>query len=109
MNQPQTPFDIHGIECGSGWEKYYAPIIARCLRERIYIMQVKEKFGGLRIYVQSPPQDLEREIDFAESASFHVCEVCGVKGELRRRRGWLKTLCDGHATDMQFEDIPEAA
>ena len=58
------------------------------------VMQVKEKFGALRIY----GYDLTKEqIDMlldVEDASMHVCELCGEPGELTNIRGiWLKTRC----------------
>lgn len=71
------------------------------------IVQIKEKFGGLRFYVDGANLDQEKYIDFAESLSVRVCEVCGKPGR-RRQGGWIKTLCDEHhkATE-RGEDIWE--
>ena len=58
--------------------------------------QVKEKFGGLRFYVQGAIDEHYHYISFAESMSYHTCEVCGAPGK-RWTDGWHKTLCDIHA------------
>lgn len=63
-------------------------------------MQVKEKFGGLRIYVGDVPDILYDEvneiIDQAEDESYIICERCGKPGQLYTD-GWWKTLCKEHA------------
>ncbi len=62
-------------------------------------VQVKEKFGGLRFYVQAATDKHYSYITFAESMSYHTCEECGAPGK-RYTDGWHQTLCDIHA-DMQ--------
>jgi hypothetical protein len=62
------------------------PLVAKFEQEsgrQFELLQVKEKFGGLRI-------------ETAVHESFHTCEVCGQPGELRED-SWIKTLCDEHA------------
>lgn len=67
------------------------------------IAQVKEKFAGLRFYVDSfgVPRDdprvaLAREvIAEAEAMSQSVCQVCGSPGRFREV-SWYATLCDEH-------------
>ncbi len=61
--------------------------------------QVKEKFGGLRFYVNGATDKHWNYINFAESMSYHTCEECGAPGK-RYTDGWHQTLCDIHA-DMQ--------
>lgn len=58
--------------------------------------QVKEKFGGLRFYVQAATDKHYNYINFAESMSYHTCEECGAPGK-RYTEGWHRTLCDIHA------------
>ena len=58
--------------------------------------QVKEKFGGLRVYLTSSTDEMEQAIRQAEEESFKTCEICGEPGALRRG-GWLATLCDAHS------------
>lgn len=67
--------------------------------------QVKEKFGGLRVYLDygDPLERTEAEaacVDLAEDLiekyeeeSYRTCEFCGEPGE-PTADGWIKTLCD---------------
>ena len=59
-------------------------------------VQVKEKFGGLRFYVQAATDKHYSYISFAESMSYHTCEECGAPGKTYTD-GWHTTLCDIHA------------
>jgi hypothetical protein len=58
--------------------------------------QVKEKFGGLRFYVNRATDKHWSYITFAESMSYRTCEVCGAPGKTYTD-GWHQTLCDHHA------------
>jgi len=58
--------------------------------------QVKEKFGGLRFYVNAATDKHFNYISFAESMSYRTCEECGAPGK-RYTDGWHTTLCDIHA------------
>ena len=57
--------------------------------------QAKEKFGGLRFYVNDISDECGKIISKYESLSMETCEVCGEKGETRGS-GWVRTLCDEH-------------
>jgi hypothetical protein len=59
-------------------------------------VQVKEKFGGLRFYVQAATDKHYQYISFAESMSYRTCEMCGAPGKTYTD-GWHTTLCDIHA------------
>ena len=59
-------------------------------------VQIKEKFGGLRFYVQAATSKHYDYISFAESMSYRTCEQCGAPGK-RYTDGWHKVLCDIHA------------
>ena len=71
--------------------------------------QVKEKFGGLRFYVQAATKEHYNYISFAESMSYHTCEECGAPGKTYTD-GWHMTLCDIHAAmngkeeEYEFEE-----
>lgn len=69
------------------------------------VLQVKEKFGGLRFYVNCRKEEaIRRRIEAAIQESFHTCEVCGQLGRLREN-GRIKTLCDKHnASGQEVED-----
>jgi len=55
--------------------------------------QVKEKFGGLRFYVDGCDDYVRGVIAMAESMSYRTCESCGNPGA-RRGGGWIRTQCD---------------
>ena len=60
--------------------------------------QVKEKFGGLRFYVDRATEEHYNYINFAENMSYRTCEVCGSPGK-RYTDGWHQVLCDTHAKE----------
>lgn len=89
---------------GVGWR----PILER-LHQRVLavdpsysVVQVKEKFGGLRVYLRYIPamdENADRELIRdavwdAEEESYHTCEDCGGPGTKRESRRWIRTLCD---------------
>lgn len=61
------------------------------------VTQVKEKFGGLRFYVQQGTDEVYKLVSEAEAKSYHICEVCGVGGELIVVGGIYMTRCDEHS------------
>jgi hypothetical protein len=96
------------VSCGNGW----MPILERCFDQfdaifagtgkRLQIIQIKEKFGTLRIQTEAVPQHLQEPvrlaIDEAELLSNAVCEECGAQGRLRDDEGWWATRCGTHAS-----------
>ena len=102
-----------GIECGDGWYdlirsicweitqreknikarlKYEGKDERNCIVVRFD--QIKEKFGGLRIYYSGGDDYIRGAISLAEEMSYKLCEVCGNKGK-PNNNGWIMTLCDG--------------
>jgi hypothetical protein len=66
--------------------------------QKFEVLQVKEKFGGLRFYVNCRKEGAIRQrIGIAVDESFRTCEICGQPGTLRED-SWIKTLCDEHNT-----------
>ena len=61
------------------------------------IVQVKEKFGGLRFYIGGGNDTIFKIITKYETLSYSVCEDCGQPGQVRTG-GWIRTLCDVHFT-----------
>lgn len=55
--------------------------------------QIKEKFGGLRIYFSGGDEYIEGLVSMAESFSYKICEVCGERGK-PNEGGWISTLCE---------------
>lgn len=94
----------------AGW---YTLIDELCmeLRDKNYysvveLAQCKEKFGGLRFYVDFKDLGISQDdwsrvqsiIGKYEDKSFCVCEECGKPG-LPRGGGWIRTLCNKHCED----------
>lgn len=63
---------------------------------QVVAVQIKEKFGGLRFYVDSATDEQSAAIEFAEYIIGGMCEVCGESGE-RINKGWIRTLCGKHS------------
>lgn len=58
------------------------------------ILQVKEKYGSLRVYMSLETDEMSRLIEEAEEKSATTCELCGNEGGLRIRNGWYMTHCN---------------
>jgi hypothetical protein len=89
-------FDIVWRLCGD-----LEPLVEEFEREsghQFEVLQVKEKFGGLRFYVNHASDAIRQRIEVAEEESFHTCEICGRPGN-QREGAWSKTLCDLHDSE----------
>ncbi len=83
-----------GIELPDGWTPillWFGEQVTK-RKANVTIEQVKEKFGGLRIYTSG--DDVDDLVAIAEFRASKTCERCGESG-VCRGGGWLKTLCDG--------------
>lgn len=85
---------------GKGWESLIHEVFNYIQEHRVHtkIIQVKEKWGGLRIYTDVIHDGLDEKIREVEKRSFKICETCGKPGVLRGG-GWYRTLCDVHGKD----------
>lgn len=68
--------------------------------ENFKIVQIKEKFGGLRFYVEGSTSEVNGWIRFAESMSYDLCEGCGTNQGLGSTSGWVRTICEPCAIEM---------
>ena len=95
--------DAHYFECNEGWY----PLIQQLIEDLIQlgwdkqVTQVKEKFGGLRFYINEGPNEVHDRITKAEGESYTICEMCGAPGEIRRDTGWYRTLCEAHHIEIK--------
>lgn len=89
---------------GAGWAPFIHRIFDKMdtIKGSVKIIQVKEKFAGLRVYTDYSNAELDKVINEAERESFKVCETCGRPGKVRGK-GWYYTACDIHAKNG---DIP---
>lgn len=108
--KPVTGYDYvaFGFLCGAGWY----PLIFEMLDEiqavidkegisDFEVLEIKEKYGGLRVYVTHFIDEVADIIDAYEKKSLHVCELCGMKGRARWIKGWLTTVCDACYTESK--------
>ena len=60
--------------------------------------QIREKFGGLRFYMDGGTGAHWDIVDAAEAMSYYVCEQCGTMKNVKLyTKGWHRTLCIDHA------------
>jgi hypothetical protein len=83
---------------GKGWEELVRRVYSAKANIPIGIIQVKEKWGGLRIYTEHMHEVLDAVIHKVERESFTICEDCGKSATLRKKNMWYKTLCAGCGT-----------
>ena len=79
---------------GEGWGKLINNLYDAKPR-KAQVLDVKEKFGGLRFYcVGNTPDWYLDLINCYEEKSLHICENCGNDGKQKTINGWIKTLCE---------------
>ncbi len=93
-----------GIYFGDGWNALISNLcdvveqeIRRLtpeLQDQVYVVQIKNKFGGLRFYMNHTTPYIEGAIELAESLSFATCETCSNQAGIKQVGGWTATLCD---------------
>jgi len=70
--------------------------------EQVVFRQIKEKFGGLRVYYSGGDSTIRGMVMMAETWASQTCEMCGNPG-VTRTSGWISTLCDDHYKEYQDE------
>jgi hypothetical protein len=102
-----------GFECGDGWfsliRDLSAAIERACDEDRTVVpevVQVKEKYGGLRVYIYGGSDRVYQLIDRAEEDSLRICEQCGLEGVLCvDGGGWYRTVCAEHAREHDMMPV----
>lgn len=85
-----------GPNCGSGWYDIIDELLDKLKKidPDIVILQIKEKFGILRVYVRtSKIPEVDKAINMAQNRSESTCERCGKHGITRQVGDWTRTLC----------------
>ena len=100
LNRKNLPWKL---ECNKGWFKLIDNLCEYVQEQtdqnpHIYkgqteATQIKEKFGGLRFYVNGTHSDFLAAIQYVEFLSYKICEFCGKDGKLQNNNGWYKTTC----------------
>ena len=99
-----------GVACGAGWWPIIESLCANIqshinwwnknhekhpVIEQVVVMQIKEKFGGLRFYYEGGDDVIGGMVRMAESWADKTCEICGVPAT-KKTTGWIKNVCDEH-------------
>lgn len=105
----KSNYERFGVECGDGWKNILQPIFDYIEKynnihdEKIEVLQVKEKFGGLRFYTNFHTEELKELIKHAEDESYVTCELCGSKENIGHTLGWITTCCIECAKNMSIK------
>lgn len=112
MSKLKTPYELFGVECGKGWESLYQPILDKVEEinkkdpdNPIEILQIKEKFGQLMIYLSRYTPELTEMCMDASEKSNHICEECGKPAEPRTCDYWIYQLCDECYEKFKVEQL----
>ncbi len=103
VDQPGDTLIGGGFNTDVGWNGILAVMLWRLaqlpLPGSFRIVQIKEKFGLLRVYHNNETGDevvpqVSRIIQSAIRVSATICEYCGAPGaKLDDSKTWLKTVC----------------
>jgi hypothetical protein len=66
------------------------------MKHIVKVIQVKEKWGALRVYTEYQNDEFEKVNVAVCKASETICEICGNPGTLRDESKWFKTRCEEH-------------
>ena len=101
---PQTCAMGWGLQCGDGWFDLIDTLCERLQQEtqnndapQTVAIQVKQKWGRLRFYVEPASERQQAMIDLAEAMSERLCEQCGKPGRLQSIQGFCTVRCEDHA------------
>ena len=101
-------FETIYIECNIGWYDIISSVCYRITQHEknkqsdyypVKFDQIKEKWGGLRIYHNGGDDYIDGLISMAEEMSYKICERCGCPGS-PNKQGWIMTLCDNCREDL---------
>ena len=75
------------------------------------VLQVKEKFGGLRFYYMMNTKDdelyrrIQTAVDTAEDTSYSTCQITGNIGVLCKDGSHYMTLCENSRISMGYKIV----
>lgn len=61
------------------------------------VAQLKEKFGGVRMYMNKSAHTTHTVIQELEIRSVRTCQKCGAEGKRTQKKWLVATLCEEHA------------
>ena len=70
---------------------------------KLEFRQIKEKWGGLRLYLNYYTPEIDNKIRELEDISYTICECCGTNKNVstNRTNGYIYTLCDNCRKEME--------
>ena len=86
-----------------GWHIFTKPLEAFIEKNGGNILQMKEKFGGLRVYMAPNPDTvaaarINGAISFASFMADTACIFCGKEGTSQELdSGWIAVVCEEHS------------
>lgn len=87
---PEMFKECFDFSIGDGWLPL---ILSFCVAYKgEEILQIKSKFGSLRLYLKHYSNEAQVFISGLEGASYYICEDCGRPSEVKTS-GWIKTMC----------------
>lgn len=110
------------IATGDGWYPIFISLFRALSELAAYSsasfmgLQVKEKFGRMRVYFSNhniPDSDALALaylfVDTAEFLSGCTCEICGAAGSLTKVNHWVRVRCAQHVNDREpsVDDLPQ--
>lgn len=101
-----------GYDCGEGWHPLIEELFDKIQDivnnnpeySELEIVQVKEKWATLTIYLNYYYPEIEKLIEEYQEKSAHICEVCGHKGKICIHNHWYKTVCWWHDFLWQYDN-----
>ena len=96
LDLPEGWFDLF-LQC---CEDLKAPLEKAGLLYSFKFLQIKEKFGGMRIYVSNDIEEVRDILAKYEFISRQVCCVCG-KPATALTKGWVCPCCDEHFEEFK--------
>lgn len=107
----QNNLMIFGFECGEGWHPLIVELLDKIQSivdknpdyKDLRVVQIKEKYATLRVYLNYEPDEIWNLIQEYEQKSAETCELCSKKGRERDIGHWYKTLCDKCYKDINNE------
>jgi hypothetical protein len=112
-NDCRTSCMAWGFEVGDGWYPLIEDMLKSLMAVNtegnyvVQIRQIKEKFGGLRVYwdctsdiTEADYKRLNDIVDKAEELAEQTCEVCGAEGKNDSPTSWMSTRCALHRKEL---------
>ena len=101
-HRKEEPIGHWGFECADGWYNLIY-IICRYIEdyleshkdiEPVSVVQIKNKFGGLRFYIEGGDNHLREIVWNLSSLAPYICENCGNVEDIRQtKHGYIQNLC----------------